>query len=158
VREKGNLVKLQFHHTLYLRTNLPPSQTRRISRVRNQVSNCVRKAKSLRTNHNQHPRQNQSTYIVSIVGGIFTRESFALGESVRRGLLGRWQTRTCTAPLVVCLSFAFCLGVRVLCIQSRLGEIKAFLPEVLRVQVSVQNVVPTLTSNKRRGLSLDGRC
>jgi hypothetical protein len=29
---------------------------------------------------------------------------------------------------------------------------------VLRIYMSVRNVVPTLTSNKRRGLSLNGRC
>jgi hypothetical protein len=61
------------------------------------------------------------------------RESFASGEEGRRGLLGRWQTRTGTALLVVCLSLVLCLGVRVFCIRSHLAGIGAFLPEVLRV-------------------------
>jgi hypothetical protein len=87
----------------------------------------------MRRNHNQHPKQNQSASIVSIVGGMVIRESFALGGEGRRGLLGRWQTRKGTALLVVCLSLVLCLGVRVLCIRSHLGEIGAFLPEVLRV-------------------------
>jgi hypothetical protein len=34
---------------------------------------------------------------------------------------------------VVCLSLVWCLGERVLCIQSHLGGIGAFLPEVLTV-------------------------
>jgi hypothetical protein len=87
----------------------------------------------MRRNHNQHPKQNQSASIVSIVGGMVIRESFALGGEGRRGLLGRWQTRKGTALLVVCLSLVLCLGVRELCIRSHLGEIGAFLPEVLRV-------------------------
>jgi hypothetical protein len=29
---------------------------------------------------------------------------------------------------------------------------------ILRLQLSVRNMVPTITSSKRRGLSLDGRC
>jgi hypothetical protein len=35
---------------------------------------------------------------------------------VRRGLLGRWQTRIGTVVLVVCLSLVWCLGVRVWCV------------------------------------------
>jgi hypothetical protein len=89
----------------------------------------------MRRNHNQHPKQNQSASIVSIVGGMVIRESFALGGEGKRGLLGRWQTRTRTALLVVRLSLVLCLGVRVLCIRSHLGGIRAFLPEVLRVSV-----------------------
>jgi hypothetical protein len=61
------------------------------------------------------------------------RESFASRGEGRRGLLGRWPTRTGTTLLVVCLSLVLCLGVRVLCIWSHLGGIGAFLPEVLRV-------------------------
>jgi hypothetical protein len=87
----------------------------------------------MRRNRNQHPKQNQSASIVSIVGGMVIRESFASGGEGRRGLLGRWQTRTGTALLVVCLSLMLCLGVRVLCMRSHLGGIGAFLPEVLRV-------------------------
>jgi hypothetical protein len=87
----------------------------------------------MRRNHNQHPKQNQTASIVSIVGGMVIRESFASGGEGRRGLPGRWQTRTSTALLVVCLSLVLCLGVRVLCIRSHLGGIGAFLPVVLRV-------------------------
>jgi hypothetical protein len=61
------------------------------------------------------------------------RESFALRGEGRRGLLGRWQTRTGTALLVMCMSLVLCLGVRVLCIRFHLGGIGAFLPEVLKV-------------------------
>jgi hypothetical protein len=89
----------------------------------------------MRRNHNQHPKKNQPASIVSIVGGIVIRESFSLGGEGRRGLLGRWQTRIGTTLLVVCLSLVLCLRVRVLCIRSHLGVIKAFLPEVLRVSV-----------------------
>jgi hypothetical protein len=87
----------------------------------------------MRRKHNQHPKQNQSASIVSIVGGMVIRESFASGGEGRRGLLGRRQTRTGTTLLVVCLSLVLCLEVRVLCIPSHLGGIGAFLPEVLRV-------------------------
>jgi hypothetical protein len=60
-------------------------------------------------------------------------ESFASRGEGRRGLLGRWQTRTGTALLMVCLSLVLGLGVRVLCIRSHRGGIGAFLPEVLNV-------------------------
>jgi hypothetical protein len=48
--------------------------------------------------------------------------SFASGGSVRRGLLGRWQTRTGTALLVVCLSLILCQEVRVWCIPFTPGR------------------------------------
>jgi hypothetical protein len=96
----------------------------------------------MRRNHNQHQKQTQSASIVSIVGGMVISENFASGGERRRGLLGRWQTRTGTTLLVVCLSLVLCLEVRVLCIQSHLGGIGAFLPEVLRV--SAFGVVVTI--------------
>jgi hypothetical protein len=62
-----------------------------------------------------------------------TRESFASEGEGTGGLLRRWQTRTGTSLLVVCLSLVLCLRVRVLCIQSHLAGIEAFLPKVLKV-------------------------
>jgi hypothetical protein len=88
---------LQFHHTLHPRTSLPPIQTRRISREKNQIRSRVCKETSMRRNHNQQPKQNQSASIVSIVGGVVIRESLASGGEGRRGLIGRWQTRIVTA-------------------------------------------------------------
>jgi hypothetical protein len=46
----------------------------------------------------------------------------------------------------------FRLGVR------GLGLLLAVLGSKLRLGVSVRNVVPTLSSSKRQGLSLNGRC
>jgi hypothetical protein len=42
----------------------------------------------MRRNHNQHPKKNQFASIVSIVGGMVIRESFASRGERRRGLLG----------------------------------------------------------------------
>jgi hypothetical protein len=116
----------------------------------------------MRRNHNQYPKQNQSASIVSIVGGMVIRGSFASGGEGRRGLLGRWQTRTGTALLVVCLSLVLCLGVRVFCIRSHLGEIRAFLPEVLRVSafgvVVMIGLVPLVVVHVMGMLSLAVVC
>jgi hypothetical protein len=116
----------------------------------------------MRRNDNQHPKQNQSASIVIIVGGMVIRESFASGGEGRRGLLGRWQTRTGTALLVVCLSLVLCLRVRVLCIRSHLGEIRAFLPEVLRASafgvVVMISLVPLVVVHVMGMLSLAVVC
>jgi hypothetical protein len=50
----------------------------------------------------------------------------------------------------VCPSFFFSLPPTYL-LQLGLGKI-------LDIHLSVRNVVPTLTSSKRQGLSLEGRC
>jgi hypothetical protein len=65
-----------------------PSQTRRISREKNQVRSRVCKATRMRRNHNQHPKKNLFASIVSIMVGMVIRESFASGGERRRGLLG----------------------------------------------------------------------
>jgi hypothetical protein len=49
---------------------------------------------------------------------------------VRRGLLRRWQTRTGTIILVVCLSLVLCLRVRVWCIPFLLKVGVSFLHKV----------------------------
>jgi hypothetical protein len=69
--------------------------------------------RSLNPKRAQRESQNQSPSIVSIMGGMGMLLSFASGGSARKGLLGRWQTRTGIALLVVCLSLVWCLRVRV---------------------------------------------
>jgi hypothetical protein len=64
--------------------------------------------------------QNQNPSIMSIVGGMGTLLSFALGGSVRRGCLESWPTRTGTSPLVVCLSLGWCREARVWCVPFAL--------------------------------------
>jgi hypothetical protein len=67
-----------------------------------------RRRNRVRRSHNpkraRSQSQNQSPSIVSIVGGMGIMLSFASRGSVRRGFLGRWQTRTGTTLLGVCLS------------------------------------------------------
>jgi hypothetical protein len=41
---------------------------------------------------------------------------------MRRGWLERWQTRTGTALLMVCLSLGWCQDVRVWCVPFTLGR------------------------------------
>ena len=92
VREKGNLGIFQFHHNPHPKTSLHPSQTSCLNRernqvrsqvkslVRNQVGSLVRSfVKSLITSLSQ----NQSVSIVSFVGRMVIRESFAIRERER---------------------------------------------------------------------------
>jgi hypothetical protein len=72
--------------------------------------------RSLSPERTQNQSQNQNPSIVSIVGGMGTLLSFALGGSVRRGCLGSWVTRIGTTLLVVCLSLGWYQEVRVWCV------------------------------------------
>jgi hypothetical protein len=76
--------------------------------------NRVRRRQSPKRTQNQS--QNRNPSIVSIVGGMGTLLSFALGGSMRRGWLESWLTRTGIALLVVYLSQCWCSEARVWCV------------------------------------------
>ena len=80
----------------------------------------------------QNQSQNQSASIVSTVGGMVIRESFATRKRGMRRWQRSGQTRTFTTLLMVCLSLrCHYLGVRLLCVQFQLGEVEVFLHEVV---------------------------
>jgi hypothetical protein len=105
VREKGMFL---FHHDPHPKTSLLPSQTSFLNREKNQVRNQVR---SLVKSLTPSLSPDQSVSIVSFVGRMVTRESFAIREGERREWLRSGQTRTGTTLLMVCLSLV-CLCPR----------------------------------------------
>jgi hypothetical protein len=151
VREKGNLGMFQFHHNPHPKTSLHPSQTNLVkSLVRNQV-------KSLTPSLSP----NQSFSIVSFVGRMVTRESFAIRERERREWLRSGRTRTGTTFLMVCLSLiCHCLRERALCVRIRHGDMRN---PVAAVVVSLLGIPPLefttgtggIVALRRRGGTVD---
>jgi hypothetical protein len=80
---------------------------------------------------------------------------------VRRGLLGRWQRRTGTALLLVCLSLGWCQGARVWCVPFTLERGVSLCLEVSHHKEMVVGVlgsgvvslldVPSLVDNTSMG-------
>jgi hypothetical protein len=121
--------------------------------------NLVRRSQSPKRTQNQS--QNRNPSIVSIVGGMGTLLSFALGGSVRRGWLESWPTRTGAALLVVCLSLGWCQEVREWCVPFTLVRGVSLCLEVIHHIEKVVGVlglgvvslldVPLLVANTSMG-------